>query len=275
MPAHWLSIVPRGRDPGQSLNGDFMTAGTNITGDGLSCHRCSHRARPGDRYCERCGSGLGVLPAPWQPASGNGHPHGGQGPAGAAPGRDGTTRYLCAAAHLDEEFCDEAIAEFLVEPVRAIPPSPGVDSAAVLREAVAAQTRRRIRDALLLVLLVVLALVNRPTVLFWAVAVVAMVAVVAILHAFGGGRTRRKLAMLVVVASPALFLLLPFLLLPLAMSSRSSPFGLDALELSIPQLLPDSTWPTLLISGLLLLVLIVQRVYRRQAYEQQLPAGSL
>jgi hypothetical protein len=163
------------------------------------------------------------------------------------------------------------IAEFLVEPVRAIPPSPGVDSAAVLREAVAAQTRRRIRDALLLALLVVLAKLNPTIVLFWAVAV----GVAAALQAFGtgrtrralagagqllatdAGRTRRKLAALVVIsaviASPALVLLLP-----LAMSSLGYPFGLGALEgFSTPPLLLGSTWPTLLISGLLLLVLIV------------------
>lgn len=141
--------------------GEFMTTVINA-GGGLSCDNCSHRARPGDRYCEQCGSALGAMSAPEQPASGNGRPQGNQRPVGTAAGLDGTTRYLCAAAHLDEEFCDEAIAECLVEPVRAIPPSPGVDSAAVLREAVAAQTRRRIRDGLLLALLVVLALVNPP-----------------------------------------------------------------------------------------------------------------
>ncbi|MGH3839116.1 MAG: hypothetical protein ACRDSF_25975, partial [Pseudonocardiaceae bacterium] len=129
-----------------------MTTGTNMSDD-LSCYNCSHRTRPGDSYCEQCGSALGAQPAPWHPAKGNGQPTVRQGPVGATPTLDGTTRYLCAAAHLDEEFCDEAIAEFLVEPVRAIPPSPGVDSAAVLREAVAAQTRRRIRDGLLLALL--------------------------------------------------------------------------------------------------------------------------
>ncbi|MGH3702424.1 MAG: hypothetical protein ACRDQY_23830, partial [Pseudonocardiaceae bacterium] len=107
--------------------------------------------------------------APGQPASENGRHHGNQEPVDAAPSLDGTTRYLCAAAHLDEEFCDKAITEFLVEPVRAIPPSPGVDSTAVLREAVAAQTRRRIRDALLLALLGLLAITSREIVITWTV----------------------------------------------------------------------------------------------------------
>ncbi|MGH3886170.1 MAG: hypothetical protein ACRDSZ_06290 [Pseudonocardiaceae bacterium] len=261
-----------------------MTTGTN-TGDDLSCYSCAHRARPGDHYCERCGSALGTLSVSWHPATGNGQPHADQGPVGAAPTLDGTTRYLCAAAHLDEEFCDEAIAEFLVEPVRAIPPSPGVDSAAVLREAVAAQTRRRIRDGLLLALLALLALVNLATVIFWAVAVAVavalqaigasrnrrmaagmaqllatnagnsrrMVAGVAQLLATGAGRNRRNFAVLVVVIWVALGLLLPLTVLSFAAAA-----GLNNLvELSTLQLLPDNSWLTLLISGLMLLVLIV------------------
>jgi hypothetical protein len=261
-----------------------MTTETNM-GDGLSCYKCSHRARPGDRYCEQCGSALEVMPAPWQPASGNGQPHGNQEPVGPAPGLDETTRYLCAAAHLDEEFCDEAIAEFLVEPVRAIPPSPGVDSAAVLREAVAAQTRRRIRDGLLLALLLLLALVNIAAVIFWAVAAAVatalqatgsgrnrrmladvaqllaigaggnrrMVAGVAQLLATGTGRNRRNFAMLVVGTWVVLGFLLPLVMLSLGRASGLNAPG----ELVTPQLFPGSTWPTLLISGLMLLVLIV------------------
>ncbi|MGH3721980.1 MAG: hypothetical protein ACRDRI_24675, partial [Pseudonocardiaceae bacterium] len=254
-----------------------MTAGTNI-GASTSCYKCSHRTRLGDRYCEQCGSALEMMPAPWQAASGNGRHHGSQEPDGAAPGLDGTTRYLCAAAHLDEEFCDQAIAEFLVEPVRAIPPSPGVDSAAVLREAVAAQTRRRIRDGLLLVLLIILAKVSPPTVVLWAV----VVGIAAALRALGAGRARRaltsvgqrlttdagcarrKLAMLVVVALPLAGLLLLLILssLPKSLSaSLNESSGDNAIlnELSNPQLLPDSTWQTLLVGGLLLLVLIVDQ----------------
>ncbi|MGW0516597.1 hypothetical protein [Crossiella sp. NPDC003009] len=84
---------------------------------------------------------------PW-PRTGTRH-------AARAPWRqeDETTRYLCAAAHLDQEFADQAIRETLVEPLRAAPPMPGVNVGAVLREAVAARTRRRIRDAILLVCL--------------------------------------------------------------------------------------------------------------------------
>jgi hypothetical protein len=253
------------------------------TGDGACCPRCAHRTRLGDRYCERCGSALGMMPAPWQPVSGNGQPHASRESVRAAPGRDGATRYLCAAAHLDEEFCDEAIAEFLIEPVRAIPPSPGVDSAAVLREAVAAQTRRRIRDALLLALLVVFAWVYPAAVILWTVAagVAAALQVLgasftrltrrartggAQLPATDAGRPRRTFAVLVIVALLAFDLLLsPTMLFLLERSSDINAQG----SLATPQLLPDTAWRTLLISdllpawqtvlisGLLLLVLIV------------------
>lgn len=66
--------------------------------------------------------------------------------------RDDTTRFLCGAAHHNEEFADSAIREYLVEPARAIPRSPGVNTGAVLREAVAGRTRRKARDIMLLVL---------------------------------------------------------------------------------------------------------------------------
>lgn len=66
---------------------------------------------------------------------------------------DDTTRYLCAAAHMDPASADGAIREFLVEPARPVPSSPGVDAAAVLAEAVAARTRRKLRDLAVVLLL--------------------------------------------------------------------------------------------------------------------------
>ncbi|WP_344421329.1 hypothetical protein [Pseudonocardia ailaonensis] len=78
------------------------------------------------------------------------------------------TRYLCAAAHLDASFADQVIAEYLVEPARAVPPSPGVDAGAVLREALAARSRRKTRDAVLLLLLLVMAVFSFLWLLIWA-----------------------------------------------------------------------------------------------------------
>lgn len=66
--------------------------------------------------------------------------------------RDDTTRYLCAAAHLDDRFTDRVIREFLTEPTRAVPPVAGVRAGAVLAEAVAARARRKVRDTLLITL---------------------------------------------------------------------------------------------------------------------------
>jgi hypothetical protein len=72
--------------------------------------------------------------------------------------RDDATRYLCAAAHLDPTFADNAIREFLTESLRAIPLSPAVDAATVLREAVAARRRRLLRDWCLLAILILFAI---------------------------------------------------------------------------------------------------------------------
>lgn len=84
--------------------------------------------------------------------------------------RDDTTRYLCAAVHQDSEFADAAIREYLTEPTRALPPSPGIDAATVLRDAVAARTRRLVRDWALLVIVAMFLFVSPGFALVWAVA---------------------------------------------------------------------------------------------------------
>ncbi|MFC0432716.1 zinc ribbon domain-containing protein [Kutzneria buriramensis] len=109
-----------------------MAAG--ITERNQHCWRCATVNPAGDKYCQGCGASLVQ--------------------------RDNTTRYLCAAAQLSEDYANEAIREFLVEPLRAIPPAPGVDTTAVLRESVAALTRRRLRDGVLLLLLTALLFTN-------------------------------------------------------------------------------------------------------------------
>jgi hypothetical protein len=81
--------------------------------------------------------------------------------------RDDPTRYLCAAAHLDPGFADSAIREFLTEPLRAIPPSPAVDVATVLREAVAARRWRLLRDWSLLAILILFAISGIGLAIAW------------------------------------------------------------------------------------------------------------
>jgi hypothetical protein len=148
-----------------------------------SCPRCGRSAAPHIRFCEYCGT----------------------------PVSDNTTRYLCAAVHRDSEYCDAAIAEFLVEPVRALPPSAGADSAAVLRGAVAARTRRRIRDGALLVGLLFFALLDIGLFVGWlAVALVGWFATGA--AARGTNRASVRTAIAVSVGLVVLYLVVDLLL---------------------------------------------------------------
>ncbi|MFI9450087.1 hypothetical protein [Amycolatopsis sp. NPDC052450] len=72
-----------------------------------------------------------------------------------APGADDTTRYLCAASYLDPAYGGRAISEFLVEPTRPVPPSPGLDAGKVLAEAIRARARRKNYDGLLVLVMII------------------------------------------------------------------------------------------------------------------------
>jgi hypothetical protein len=65
-----------------------------------------------------------------------------------------TTRYLCAAVHIDDEFADHVVATLVEQPRRAIAPAYGVDLPAVVRHALAARRRRLIRDRVLVALVI-------------------------------------------------------------------------------------------------------------------------
>lgn len=80
---------------------------------------------------------------------------------------DRITRCLSAAVHFDARFATRLYDEFLAEPCRAVPPSPGLDSAVVLREAAAAMARRRVRDLVSLALLVLGLVVSPVLMLSW------------------------------------------------------------------------------------------------------------
>ncbi|MFN8079292.1 MAG: hypothetical protein U0Q19_06980 [Kineosporiaceae bacterium] len=82
-------------------------------------------------------------------------------------GLDESTRLLCVAAQLDREFARSAIREFLAHPARALPPATGVDARVVLRECLAAHQRRRVRDGILGVLMVIFAIVSLPWLIVW------------------------------------------------------------------------------------------------------------
>ncbi|WP_410645716.1 hypothetical protein [Amycolatopsis sp. lyj-346] len=91
---------------------------------------------------------------------------------------DDTTRYLCAASYLDPAYSRRAITEFLVEPTRPVPPSPGLDAGRVLTEAVRARARRKNYDGLLVLLMAVVIglLWDNPLLYGWIVLSLLLVA---------------------------------------------------------------------------------------------------
>lgn len=123
----------------------------------VHCSECGFANRQTARFCGSCGAFL----------------------------RDDSTRLLCAAVHRDADFCRRVLDEYAVEPVRALPPSPGVNVPAVLRDAFASRSRRRVRDAVLTVLFVLLLFVSPGFFAAWLVLAVALVTV----QRFGFGRS--------------------------------------------------------------------------------------
>ncbi|TYK46189.1 hypothetical protein [Actinomadura decatromicini] len=65
-------------------------------------------------------------------------------PVGSVQGD--VTRYLCAAAYLDEKFADRVVEEVLADEISAVAPSPDVDLEAVARHCLAAREIRYPRD---------------------------------------------------------------------------------------------------------------------------------
>lgn len=88
---------------------------------------------------------------------------------------DDTTRYLCAAVHLDPAYGNRALKEFLAEPTRPVPPSPGLDAGRVLAEAVRARIRSKSFDAVLLLIAILFLILTWGTVLLVLWVVVAVV----------------------------------------------------------------------------------------------------
>ncbi|RSD09285.1 hypothetical protein [Amycolatopsis eburnea] len=92
---------------------------------------------------------------------------------------DDTTRYLCAASYLDPGYSTRAIKEFLVEPTRPVPASPGIDAGRVLTEAVRARARRKNYDAILVLLMAVVVSLSWDNVLLYAWIVLSVLLVAA------------------------------------------------------------------------------------------------
>jgi hypothetical protein len=65
-----------------------------------------------------------------------------------------TTRYLCAAPHLDDRYARRVVDEVVLDPHRAVVPSLGIDLGIVLRHCFAARRRQNVRDGLIAVILI-------------------------------------------------------------------------------------------------------------------------
>lgn len=74
-------------------------------------------------------------------------------PPRPTPYHDVITRYAAAAAHVNPWLCTSILVNFFARPRCAWGPSIGVDALGVVRHAVEARRRRRIRDALLMLIL--------------------------------------------------------------------------------------------------------------------------
>lgn len=77
-----------------------------------------------------------------------------------------TTKYICAAVHTDESFCNRIIKEIIEEEHRVIGNSYGVDLAIVVKNSLAARNKRDIRNlklALLLLLTIIFSLITKDS----------------------------------------------------------------------------------------------------------------
>lgn len=87
-----------------------------------------------------------------------------------------TTRYLCAAAQLDQSFCKQVMTQVVDEEYKAISVSGGVDFPAVIKHCINSKRRKTIRDAILtgLLLLVVVSPSIVLAILLFVVAVIVV-----------------------------------------------------------------------------------------------------
>jgi hypothetical protein len=220
------------------------------TGPQVRCRACGHHNHGGDRYCEQCGSQLVPVPHPVPP-----DPPRPRGPSPDRPGptvRDGTTRYLCAAAHLDPQFAQRAIGEYLIEDVRAVPPSPGLDTVAVLRDAVAARCRGKIRDGILLLLLALSVFICFGPTLVWVLIAIAAGAATSERseHNAEQRKARRRTQMVVMLV-----------LLGLAVLLVLTGIGTRLLfTLNLPSVAGGSVFVATVLALLVLLVLVIDEV---------------
>lgn len=158
----------------------------------------------------------------------------GPGPVRLRPEATDATRYLCAAAYLDEAFAQAVLDEVLRQPHRAVAPSHGISLGPVIRHCLAAQRRRLLRDSIVAVAIVVGLLASFSTGLGVIVTFFAAWLIVRAVRLLGA---RQPVAAIVyfVVGTSLLSLLMFAVLIPILLSAGSE--GLDPfLFLGLPVL---------------------------------------
>ena len=113
----------------------------------MRCSRCGSLNSADAAFCGECGVAIrgqnGV--APPTPAAII-------QPRQSSLSDSDSTRYLCAAVHLDSVLAERLIREILDEEYKASPPSPDVDLVPVLRNALSARQRHLVRDVAISIL---------------------------------------------------------------------------------------------------------------------------
>lgn len=130
--------------------------------------------------------------------------------------------------HLDERLAEAFIAEFLVEPYRCIPRSPGVDAAAVLGDAAASHRRRQWRDATLIVLALVALVTYFTPFVLWTLVAFALTATGTVWTR--GALSRRRTAVMLAVAIVGVGVVAAAGILSLVFASAVYSFGGESLS---------------------------------------------
>ena len=133
------------------------------------------------------------------------------------PERTEATRYLCAAAHLDERFARAVLDEVLYQPHRAVAPSHGISLGPVLRHALAARRRSLIRDGVVAGALILGLFVSFSVGLIVVVSLVSLWVGTRILRSLAVRRSTRAIIYIV-----AAIFLIPLLLMLIGTSSLLS-----------------------------------------------------
>ncbi|WP_156325695.1 hypothetical protein [Nonomuraea sp. SBT364] len=89
-------------------------------------------------------------------------------PAMSAPRMSNTTRYLCGATYLDNDFRDKVLAELLLDPFRAVPPSyGGCDLLPIIHHARRSRSMLVVRDGLITAILLLGFALSPMSVIGW------------------------------------------------------------------------------------------------------------